>query len=121
MTPDMKTTRAAAGVPAIDIGGSVTAPVGFRAAGIACGIKKNGNADLALIVSDVPAAAAAVFTTNKAQAAPVLVARQRLPGHRSRECLRPLQCVPDSESGARDKRVANRTGHGGYRDRPWPR
>ncbi|HWJ57788.1 MAG TPA: bifunctional glutamate N-acetyltransferase/amino-acid acetyltransferase ArgJ [Vicinamibacterales bacterium] len=74
MTP----TRAAAGVPSIDIGGSVTAPAGFRAAGIACGIKKNGNADLALIVSDAPAAAAAVFTTNKAQAAPVLVARQRL-------------------------------------------
>ncbi len=58
--------------------GSVTAPAGFRAAGIACGIKKNGNLDLALIVSDAPASAAAVFTTNKAQAAPVLVSRQRL-------------------------------------------
>jgi glutamate N-acetyltransferase/amino-acid N-acetyltransferase len=61
-----------------DVDGSVTAPAGFRAAGIACGIKKNGNPDLALIVSDRPAAAAAVFTTNKAQAAPVLVSRARL-------------------------------------------
>jgi glutamate N-acetyltransferase/amino-acid N-acetyltransferase len=61
-----------------DVEGSVSAPQGFRAAGIACGIKKNGNPDLALIVSDVPASAAAVFTTNKAQAAPVLVSRARL-------------------------------------------
>ena len=53
--------------------GSVSAPAGFRAAGMACGIKKSGGLDVALIVSDTPAAAAAVFTTNKAQAAPVLV------------------------------------------------
>jgi glutamate N-acetyltransferase/amino-acid N-acetyltransferase len=61
-----------------DVEGSVSAPEGFRAAGIACGIKKNGNPDLALIVSDRAASAAAVFTTNKAQAAPVLVSRARL-------------------------------------------
>jgi glutamate N-acetyltransferase/amino-acid N-acetyltransferase len=65
-------------IHAVAIDGSVAAPQGFRAAGVACGIKKNGNPDLALIVSDAPASAAAVFTTNKAQAAPVLVARQRL-------------------------------------------
>jgi glutamate N-acetyltransferase/amino-acid N-acetyltransferase len=58
--------------------GAVTAPAGFRAAGVACGIKKNGNLDLALIVSDGPAASAAVFTLNKAQAAPVLVSKERL-------------------------------------------
>ena len=63
-----------------DIAGAVSAPQGFRAAGIACGIKKNGNPDLALIVSDVPASGAAVFTTNKAQAAPILVSRARLTG-----------------------------------------
>jgi len=61
-----------------DVDGSVSAPAGFRSAGIACGIKKNGNPDLALIVSDRPASAAAVFTTNKAQAAPVLVSKARL-------------------------------------------
>lgn len=39
-------------------------PKGFRAAGVSCGIKKNGNKDLALIVSSVPAVAAGVFTKN---------------------------------------------------------
>jgi len=58
--------------------GSVSAPAGFRAAGVACGIKKTNGLDLALIVSDRPASAAAVFTTNKAQAAPVLVSKARL-------------------------------------------
>ena len=72
-------------VPA-PIEGSVSAPAGFRAAGVACGIKKSGNLDLALIVSDLPASSAAVFTTNKAVAAPVLVSKARLPasGGRSR-------------------------------------
>jgi len=56
----------------------VTAPLGFRAAGVAAGIKANGNPDLALLVSDKPAAAAAVFTTNRAVAAPVVVSREHL-------------------------------------------
>jgi glutamate N-acetyltransferase/amino-acid N-acetyltransferase len=60
------------------IEGSVTAPRGFRAAGVACGIKAKGGLDLALIVSDVPASAAAVFTTNLAVAAPVVVSRRQL-------------------------------------------
>ena len=69
-----------------DIEGGVSAPAGFRAAGVACGIKKSGGLDLALIVSDTPASGAAVFTTNKAQAAPVLVSKTRLEasGGRSR-------------------------------------
>jgi len=68
-----------ASVSTTPIQGSVSAPAGFRAAGIACGIKKKAGAlDLALIVSDAPAASAAVFTTNKAQAAPVLVSKARL-------------------------------------------
>lgn len=58
--------------------GGVTAPRGFRAAGLHCGIKKTGRPDLALVVSDAPAAAAAVFTTNLAQAAPVLVSKEHL-------------------------------------------
>ena len=60
------------------LSGGVTAPGGFRAAGISAGIKANGNLDLALIVSDAPATAAAVFTINRAQAAPVMVSRQHL-------------------------------------------
>jgi len=59
------------------IGGGVTAPIGFRTAGVRCGIKKSG-LDLALIVSDTPANAAAVFTTNRAVAAPVIVSKDHL-------------------------------------------
>ena len=60
------------------IAGGVTAPAGFRAAGVACGIKANGKPDLALVVSDHPASAAGVFTTNVAQAAPLVVSREHL-------------------------------------------
>jgi glutamate N-acetyltransferase/amino-acid N-acetyltransferase len=60
------------------IGGGITAPRGFRAAGVACGIKAKGGLDLALVVSDGPAQAAAVFTTNKAVAAPVMVSKRQL-------------------------------------------
>ncbi len=49
------------------IDGSVTAPRGFRAAGVRCGVKSQGK-DLALIVSDVPATVAGMFTTNRAAA-----------------------------------------------------
>lgn len=53
------------------IAGGVTAARGFRAAGVAAGIKPSGKKDMALIVSDVPATAAATFTTNQVKAAPV--------------------------------------------------
>nr|WP_297427565.1 bifunctional glutamate N-acetyltransferase/amino-acid acetyltransferase ArgJ [uncultured Actinotalea sp.] len=56
---------------------SVTAPQGFRAAGVAAGLKSSGAPDVALVVNDGPMqAAAAVFTTNRVQAAPVLWSRQ---------------------------------------------
>jgi glutamate N-acetyltransferase / amino-acid N-acetyltransferase len=63
--------------------GGVTAPRGFQAAGVSCGIKKRrpgGEAplDLALLAAGAPVAAAAVFTTNKAVAAPVVVSREHL-------------------------------------------
>jgi glutamate N-acetyltransferase/amino-acid N-acetyltransferase len=60
------------------IKGGITAPKGFKAAGIACGIKKSGKADLSLIVSEVPAAAAGVFTTNQVKGNPVLVSKANL-------------------------------------------
>ena len=60
------------------IAGGVTAPAGFRASGVACGIKTNGKPDLSLVVSETLASAAAVFTTNVAQAAPILVSREHL-------------------------------------------
>jgi glutamate N-acetyltransferase/amino-acid N-acetyltransferase len=58
---------------------SVTAAKGFRAAGIAAGIKENGNPDLALVVNNGPRrAAAGVFTSNRVKAAPVLWSEQVL-------------------------------------------
>lgn len=42
----------------------VTAPAGFKASGVSCGLKKNGNPDLAMVVSDKNASAAGIFTTN---------------------------------------------------------
>lgn len=51
---------------------------GFRFAGLASGIKKTGLPDLGLAVAERPVPAAAVFTTNMVQAAPVRVARERL-------------------------------------------
>jgi glutamate N-acetyltransferase/amino-acid N-acetyltransferase len=56
----------------------VAFPQGFRASAVAAGLKKSGKADLALVVSDVPAAAAAMFTTNQFPAAPVLVSQAHL-------------------------------------------
>jgi glutamate N-acetyltransferase/amino-acid N-acetyltransferase len=62
---------------------SVTAPLGFRAAGLAAGIKSGGQRDLALVVNDGPSrAAAGVFTQNRVKAAPVLWSEQVLSGGR---------------------------------------
>ncbi|MBQ3056956.1 MAG: bifunctional ornithine acetyltransferase/N-acetylglutamate synthase [Clostridia bacterium] len=61
------------------IGGGVCAAKGFRANGVHCGIRKNKiKKDLALIVSDVPATAAAVYTTNLVKGAPLLVTKKHL-------------------------------------------
>ena len=60
-------------------GVGVTAAKGFRAAGIAAGIKASGTPDLALVINDGPAhAAAGVFTSNRVKAAPVLWSEQVL-------------------------------------------
>ncbi|MFE5289842.1 bifunctional glutamate N-acetyltransferase/amino-acid acetyltransferase ArgJ [Nocardia sp. NPDC056611] len=59
----------------------VTAPLGFRAAGITAGIKQSGKPDLALVFNEGPDyAAAGVFTRNKVKAAPVLWSQQVLTG-----------------------------------------
>jgi glutamate N-acetyltransferase/amino-acid N-acetyltransferase len=57
---------------------SVTAPEGFVASGVHCGIRKPGRRDLALVRSLEPATGAAMFTANRVQAAPVLVSREHL-------------------------------------------
>lgn len=56
----------------------VTAPKGFKANGIACGIKESGKKDLAIIFSEKPACVAGCFTMNKVQAAPVLVSKEHM-------------------------------------------
>ena len=61
------------------ISGGVTAAQGFTANGIHCGIRKNRTKrDLALIFSEVPARAAAVYTTNLVKGAPLTVTKQHL-------------------------------------------
>ena len=60
------------------IDGGVTAPSGFRASGLHCGIKASGKPDLSLIVSDTPAAAAGLFTVNLAKAAPLFLCQDHL-------------------------------------------
>src|SRR5689334_1387832 len=67
---------------------SVTAPLGFRAAGVAAGLKPAGARDVAVVVNDGPSrAAAAVFTANRVKAAPVLWTRQVMRGGRVRAVL----------------------------------
>ncbi len=64
---------------------SVTAPLGFRAAGVTAGLKQSGEPDVAVVLNDGPLwSAAAVFTTNRVQAAPVTWTRQVLKGGRVR-------------------------------------
>jgi glutamate N-acetyltransferase / amino-acid N-acetyltransferase len=64
---------------------SVTAPLGFRAAGVVAGLKKSGDRDVAVVINDGPSrAAAAVFTSNRVQAAPVTWSRQVVSGGRVR-------------------------------------
>jgi glutamate N-acetyltransferase/amino-acid N-acetyltransferase len=57
---------------------------GFRASGLACGIKPEGEADLALVVSDRPATVAGVFTTSAFPSAPLLLTRRRVRRGRAR-------------------------------------
>jgi glutamate N-acetyltransferase / amino-acid N-acetyltransferase len=83
----------------------VTAPLGFRAAAVAAGIKKEG-LDLTLLVADWGCSAAAVFTTNLAQAAPVLVSREHLQGGQARAVVVNAGCAnaATGEQGLSDAR-----------------
>lgn len=73
----------------IEIAGGVTAPKGFRAAAVRCGIKgeTSQRCDLGLIVSDYPAVAAATFTSNRIKAAPVRVSAAHLRGADTRAII----------------------------------
>ncbi|HWF59295.1 MAG TPA: bifunctional glutamate N-acetyltransferase/amino-acid acetyltransferase ArgJ [Nitrospira sp.] len=65
----------------------ITAPLGFKAAGIHCGIKKPDLLDLALCVSDVSGPIAGVFTKNRIVAAPILLDRHHLRSRRGRAII----------------------------------
>ena len=65
----------------------VTAPQGFEASGIHCGIKKSGILDLALLTSTVTGPIAGVFTKNRVAAAPVILDRRHLRQHRGRAII----------------------------------
>ena len=92
---------------------SVTAPLGFRAAGVAAGLKQSGQPDVAVVLNDGPSrSAAAVFTGNRVQAAPVTwtpPGGQRRPGPRRGAQLR---------RGQRLHRAARLPGHARHRRAP---
>ncbi len=69
------------------IAGGVTAALGFQASGVSAGIKRSREPDLALVASGRPVSAAGVFTTNRVQAAPVVISQQRLRYGRARAVL----------------------------------
>lgn len=63
------------------ISGGVCAAKGFQAGGIHCGIRKNrGKRDISMIISEVPASAAAVYTSNLVKGAPIYVTQRNLAG-----------------------------------------
>lgn len=67
--------------------GSVTSPLGYRAAGVVAGIKPSGARDLALFASDRPATAAAVYTTNRVTGAPITICRRHLSNGRAQAII----------------------------------
>jgi glutamate N-acetyltransferase/amino-acid N-acetyltransferase len=95
--------------PAATTPGSITAPLGFRAAAVASGIKPEG-LDLALLAADGDGTAAGVFTTNRAQAAPVLVSREHLASGHARALVVNAGCAnaATGERGLADARETAR-------------
>ena len=76
-----------------NIKGGITAPKGFKASGMHCGVKKSGKKDIALIYSDVPANAAAVFTSNKVKAAPILVSMEHIKSGKAQAIIANSGCA----------------------------
>lgn len=90
------------------IKGGVTSAKGFRAAGVPAEIKYKGRNDVALIVADEPCAAAAVFTTNKVAAAPVLYDREVVKNGRIQAILANSGCANacTGEDGLKDAKLS---------------
>jgi glutamate N-acetyltransferase/amino-acid N-acetyltransferase len=90
-----------------EVKGGVCAPKGFKAAGIHCGVKGDGNTakkDLALIVSEAPCAAAGTFTTNQVKAAPVYLSMKNVADGRAKAIVcnsgNANACAPQGEENA---------------------
>ena len=90
------------------ITGGVCSAKGFRAAGVAAEIKYKGRNDVALLVADAPCAAAAVFTTNKVAAAPVLYDREIVAGGKVQAILANSGCANacTGAQGLRDAKLS---------------
>ena len=88
--------------------GGVCSAKGFRAAGVAAEIKYKGRNDVALIVADAPCSAAAVFTTNKVAAAPVVYDRSVVKGGKVQAILANSGCANacTGEQGLEDARLS---------------
>ena len=88
--------------------GGVTSAKGFRAAGVEAEIKYKGRKDVALIVADAPCAAAALFTTNRVAAAPVLYDREVMKGGRVQAILANSGCANacTGEEGLKDAKLS---------------
>ena len=88
--------------------GGVCSAKGFRAAGVAAEIKYKGRNDVALIVADAPCAVAAMFTTNKVAAAPVVYDREVVRGGRAQAILANSGCANacTGEQGMKDARLS---------------
>lgn len=87
---------------------SVTAPRGFVAGGVACGIKQGGDLDLALVAARSPVPAAGVFTRNLAAAPPVVVSRRHLTGGRIRAVVISSGCA-NAATGEEGRKAAEAT------------
>lgn len=92
------------------ISGGVTAARGFRAAGLSAGIKRSRKPDLALVAADERVSAAAVFTTNRVQAAPVLLSKARVRSGHAQAVLINSGCANclTGAAGLRDAIVLSR-------------
>ncbi len=90
------------------IRGGVCSARGFRAAGVAAEIKYKGRNDVALLVADAPCAAAAVFTTNRVAAAPVLYDREIVKGGKVQAILANSGCANacTGEQGLKDAKLS---------------
>ena len=88
--------------------GGVCSAKGFRAAGVAAEIKYRGRNDVALVVADEPCAAAAVFTTNKVAAAPVVYDREVVKAGRVQAILANSGCANacTGEQGLKDAKLS---------------